>query len=588
MRAVATQTRKTPALKWTLLTLGFLVICGTVMVAQAWAEEPVKLQRDISATQFLSRHDGHTGFRAPEFSRAHVSAAVASQLAQKRGADKVLPGSYDTRTLGYVSPVKNQGACGACYAFGTAADLESRLLVDGRGPYDLSENNIKECNYQDASCDGGNQFMTISYLSREGVVLESCDPYVTSNTGCTSGCTSQFMVTEWLELAGSTLPDTDVLKQYIMDHGPVHTTLYAGFGDAFATQFNNYDGTGALYYTGTDTPNHSVFIVGWDDSVAHGGGTGAWIVKNSWGTNWGGTCGYGSTKGFFYIAYGSASVGKYSSVIKEYMDTDDRFSMLYHDEGGCTGAIGIGSPSLWGLTSLTATTESYLHRVEFWTNDTTTDVDVYVYNSFNGSSASGVLASSMNNAFAEPGYHYVELSEPLALTAGQTIHVAVKFGNQSYTYPLTVDGDGPTDAGKSFYSTNGSSWASLAANNVDTTIRARVSTSEEVSIMDPGGDPVPAPTWPVDLHLETAFPNPFNPTTTIEYSVHQPGLVELNIYDLQGALIRHLVTASQPAGVHQVTWDGRTDSGSLVPSGVYFCRAKAGHQSSSLKLVLLK
>lgn len=583
MRSVVSKAQPAVSPRLKTISLAILVACLALVASRVLAEDLPALQRDASGEKIVHRSQDRNGFIPPEFSRDHVSDAVGAS----RSPDKVLPTAYDARFPNYVSPVKNQGSCGACYAFGTAADMESRLMVDGHGVFDLSENNIKECNYQDASCAGGNQYMTISYLTRNGVVLETCDPYVAANMACNSSCAVQFTVLEWLELSGNTVPPTDDLKQHILDYGPVHTTVYAGNGDAWQTTFNNYNGTGALYYTGNETPNHSVFLVGWDDEIAHAGGTGAWIVKNSWGTSWGGDCGFGGSNGYFYIAYGSASIGKYSSVIKEYMVTDERFSVLGNDEGGFNSALGTGSPTLYGLASVTAAEDTYLHRVEFWTTDTTTDVDVFVYGNFNGSTASNVLASKYDQSFAEPGYHYVQLDEPLALSAGQTVYLAVKFGNQSYTYPLAVDGDGPVDSGKSYYSLNGSTWASAAGSGADVTIRARVSTDTELSVMDPGESPPPSP-LPADLRLEMAYPNPFNPTTTIEYSLHQPGEVALNVYDLKGALIRHLVKESQPAGTHDVLWDGRNDAGSLVPSGVYFCRAEQGPLASSLKLVLLK
>lgn len=565
---------------WVFLSVLFLLLSSVALA------DPVFKRSPMEEKSLITGDSNGRGFIAPDFPTDHITAAVAKNL----NPDKDLPASYDSREDGYVSPVKNQGTCGACYAFGSAADLESRLLIDGMGLFDISENSIKECHYLGNSCLGGNQYMTISYLSREGAVLEACDPYVAANVACSSGCESQFIVTDWIELSGGTTPDPALLKQYIADYGPIHTTVFAGDDTetTFRSQFNNYNGTGALYFTGNNVPNHSVFIVGWDDSIVHAGGTGAWIVKNSWGTSWGGTCGYGSTGGYFYIAYGSASIGQYSSLIKEYMVTNDTFSVLSNDEAGYTMGFGGSGTTLWGLSSVTTPEDTYLHRVEFWTTDVTTDVDVFVYQNFNGSTASGMLATKQNQSFAEPGYHYVQLDDPLALSAGQTVYLAVKFANESYDFPLAADGEGPVDSGKSYLSVNGSTWFNGSSYDMDTTIRARVSTDTVLSVEDPGQSPPPAENLPVELRLEAAYPNPFNPTTTVEYSVPQAGQVDLRVYDLKGAVVRTLVSTEQSAGTHQVHWNGRNDQGSLVPSGVYFCRADAGHQASSLKLILLK
>jgi hypothetical protein len=82
-------------------------------------------------------------------------------------------------------------------------------------------------------------------------------------------------------------------------------------------------------------------------------------------------------------------------------------------------------------------------------------------------------------------------------------------------------------------------------------------------------------------HIPTAFalhqnyPNPFNPETLIEYSLPQTAQIELSVFDLQGHKIRSLVNGEMPAGYHKVLWNGRTDSGSLVASGIYFYRIEA-------------
>ncbi|MBK8165538.1 MAG: hypothetical protein IPK64_06150 [bacterium] len=529
-----------------------------------------------------------TGFVAPSLAGDHLAAASA---AAKSGA-KALPVRYDCREAGLVSPVRNQGACGACYAFGAASDLESRLLQGGWGLLDISENNLKECHYQESSCAGGNQYLIMNHLTRNGAVLEACDPYVAADVGCTPGCGTEFLVLDWSAVSGGTVPATAVLKQYLLDHGPLQTTLFAGDGTAptWQSAFNAYNGAATLHYTGTQAPNHSVVLIGWDDTLAHAGGTGAWICKNSWGTSWGGSCGYGSQKGYFTIAYGSASVGMWSSFIGEIMAVDPTVSVLSHDEGGHTAAFGGVGLTLWGLARHDAPQSTNLHRIEFWTADATTDVDVYVYDTFSGGVLSGLLASSLDHAFPEAGYHHVELVTPLPLALGQDIYIAVRTTNASYAYPLSVDVDGPAAANRSWYSLNGSSWTSLYGSGADVTIRARTSTSMMLSIEDeqPGDDVVPPASTPAALRLDEAWPNPFNPLTNLRYALPRAGEVAVTIHDLQGRLVRVLVRGAQGAGEHQVAWDGRDDRGQAVPSGPYFGRVAWGEQVRAVKLALLK
>jgi hypothetical protein len=83
-------------------------------------------------------------------------------------------------------------------------------------------------------------------------------------------------------------------------------------------------------------------------------------------------------------------------------------------------------------------------------------------------------------------------------------------------------------------------------------------------------------------------PNPFNPTTTIKYSVPAPGMVDLRVYDVNGRLVRILVDEQKPAGDHTAIWDGRDDTDGVAASGVYFCRLEAGGVRQAKKLVLLK
>ncbi|MCK4511038.1 carboxypeptidase regulatory-like domain-containing protein, partial [bacterium] len=85
------------------------------------------------------------------------------------------------------------------------------------------------------------------------------------------------------------------------------------------------------------------------------------------------------------------------------------------------------------------------------------------------------------------------------------------------------------------------------------------------------------------------YPNPFNPTTSVRYTVPRAGPVDLRVYDASGRLVRTLVeTASHDAGRHSASWDGRDESGVEVATGVYFVRLTADSQSASSRMVLLK
>jgi len=100
----------------------------------------------------------------------------------------------------------------------------------------------------------------------------------------------------------------------------------------------------------------------------------------------------------------------------------------------------------------------------------------------------------------------------------------------------------------------------------------------------------------VSAELPKAFslmqnsPNPFNPSTTIAFSVPEamPAYVSLEVFDLRGRMVRTLVEGEREAGSYAVFWDGTDNAGRKVPSGVYFYRIQAGNYSQTRKMVLLK
>lgn len=525
------------------------------------------------------------GFLPPSFATGHLTPGPAI------ATDKDLPARFDWRTAGCVSPVKNQGSCGACYAFGAAAQFEALLLKNGHGPYDLSENNVKECNYLASSCGGGNQWLAMNLWTRVGTVLESCDPYQPVDVPCASGCAAEFSVIDWWALSGATVPPTDALKQYLQQRGPLHTTVYAGDASnpAWQSAFYGYDGEGALYYDGTDEPNHSVLLVGWDDTIAHAGGHGAWIVKNSWGDAWGGSCDYGDEGGYFYIAYRSASIGCYASLVRAYAAADDQVAVRGYDEAGYSGAFGFGGAVAWGLCRFPCTATAYLHRVEFWTSDATVDVDIYVYGSFADGTLSELLASKLDLAYPAAGYHSAALDAPLRIAAGQTLYVAVRFRNTTYTYPLVVDGSGPPESATTWASHDGSGWTDLGGFAVDAAIRIRTSTSDVLVVDDPDADRQDEfDDLPRSPRLLAVYPNPFNPATNVAFALDVPADLELSVFSLSGRRVRVLTQERYSAGSHTVTWNGCDDAGAVLPAGVYVVRLESGSVRQAMKLVLLK
>jgi WD40 repeat protein len=89
--------------------------------------------------------------------------------------------------------------------------------------------------------------------------------------------------------------------------------------------------------------------------------------------------------------------------------------------------------------------------------------------------------------------------------------------------------------------------------------------------------------------LLKVYPNPFNPSTSIVFSIEKDGPVTLAVYDIMGRRVRLLIDGKETeAGVHTVPWDGRGDDGGRVSSGIYLCRLLAGGRASAMKAILLR
>jgi hypothetical protein len=93
---------------------------------------------------------------------------------------------------------------------------------------------------------------------------------------------------------------------------------------------------------------------------------------------------------------------------------------------------------------------------------------------------------------------------------------------------------------------------------------------------------------PVDYGLRQNYPNPFNPTTTIEFALPRAGSVHLDVYNILGQNVKSLVNQRLPAGTHQMTFNGRSDSGSPLASGIYFYRLVTDDYTESRKMMLIK
>ena len=211
-------------------------------------------------------------------------------------------GGYDWRNVGgtdYVTPAKDQGQCGDCWAFAATAALESYTLINGT--YDanlnLSEQVLVSCAGA-GSCKGGRLDLPATYLENTGLPIDSAYPYTGSDGTCSKAAAGWQQNTDkingWSWLTNGTAT-VDTIKNGIYTYGPAVIAMEA-YADLYAYKSGVYS-----YTTGKDLGGHAVLVIGYSDSAAYPGG-GYFIVKNSWGNTWGE--GYGNEPGgYFRIAY---------------------------------------------------------------------------------------------------------------------------------------------------------------------------------------------------------------------------------------------------------------------------------------------
>ena len=428
---------------------------------------------------------------------------------------EALPARWDWRQQSIVTKVQNQGACGSCYSFATLGSLESQIQVKGGDKYDFSENNAAECNYEEKNCNWGNIWLVSSYLSAYGTVLESCDPSDPSDQPCNRSCPYIKTVTDMWALGSKQVPPVETLKGWLRTYGPLYIAMDSSSSStAWKQEFERYDGSYTLY-SPASTPSsqdHAVLLVGWDDNLAHAGGKGAWIVKNSWGTAWGGTAGFGAERGYFTMAYGSAALGGVASFVQGWVDYDPQGALLHIDEAGVKAWYRwSGNPTAHGLAKLVPAANGCAGSVEMWTADAISDIDVYVYDSFDGQSPSGLMAKRENVRFDYAGYHSIALDKTVNLQRGNDVWVMAKVTNATSDQVLAIDNFGPSAANQSYASQDGSpgSWYDIGASNrYDVGLRLRM-----VPCAAPA-TPTPTRTRPPATTTATPTRTPKQPTAS--------------------------------------------------------------------------
>lgn len=306
-----------------------------------------------------------------------------------------LPSSYDLRQQKKLTPVKNQGGCGSCWAFATYGSLESFLLPAEN--WDFSEQNLIDRHEFDyGPCDGGNIYMSLAYLARwKGPIKEEDDPYIYT---AAEGYTVRKHVQEAIFLPPrSDSLDNDLIKQAVMNYGAVYTAMFYSS--------SCYNSSHKSYYN-PDRPEggHAVAIVGWDDGFDRNKfntpppGNGAFIVKNSWGASWG-------ENGYFYVSYYDRYFARrdFNAVIKA--ETITNYEAIYqYDSLGWTTRLGYsGKDTAWFANIFTAQSSIPLTAISFYTPIFSSSYELYIYTDVAASQPrSGILVTSKSGEINTP------------------------------------------------------------------------------------------------------------------------------------------------------------------------------------------
>jgi len=207
--------------------------------------------------------------------------------------------SFDWRKQGLVTAVRDQATCASCWAFATVGAFESSWLRQNSSSssVDMSEQQVVDCSGL-GSCNGG--WLAFDYLMDHGIGSEQAYPYQAQDMPPESTSPREFRASSWGFVSANPLyeiPSVQRIKKALVEHGPLAVCVRTN------DLFRGY--TGGVYDDDDPGPtDHALMIIGWDDEKQ------AWLLKNSWGSEWGEECGYGNERGYMWIAYGSNRIGE--------------------------------------------------------------------------------------------------------------------------------------------------------------------------------------------------------------------------------------------------------------------------------------
>jgi len=365
------------------------------------------------------------------------------------------PSSYDSRDVkneagaSIISPVKDQGAAGTCWAQAATAAAETAYLrknavtdvdfADGhlaffgnrtKNPDPTDPAYMDGYNAADPYNYGGNNYMSGSAFGRwSGPEFEEYapdpdwdGPYHGYAYNQTNRFVSESHITTNVHLDGHNIAN---MKAHLQAYGCLAITYYS-----VKTAYRFGDIT-THYQTDFPQLNHAVLIVGWDDNIPQSAfvknppGPGAWLVKNSWGTDWG-------DAGYFWLSYYDVSLNH--AWVMDFEDKSIVDNNYTYDPswGECTMVLGLNGAMAYNNTVTTANVfyakgNELLKQVGIYTLNSRSSCTVKVYvDSPLNDPYSGRLVAVATEVVSDEGYRTIRLPNPVTLTPGQRFTVVLE------------------------------------------------------------------------------------------------------------------------------------------------------------------
>jgi len=328
-----------------------------------------------------------------------------------------LPSKLDWRSQ--CTPISNQEQCGSCWAFAGAGVFECNIKIHDGVTRDISEQWIINCGTDVGNgCQGGQ--CPHKHFLAPGCVYETDLPYVdggcniTSTSAACVGTCGIYPQHEAIDSYASVnttggsgnIPADSSMKRAIYNYGPIWVAV-----DASSSAWQNYLGGILTESSSSGYTDHAVVLVGWVDSTAISGG-GYWILRNSWGPNWGNV-------GYMYISYGSDLVGTSANYIVYKGGvphiTPPEANFVASPTSSCTGTIQFtdassNNPTSWIWDFGDSTTSTLRNPSHTYTTNGSYTVSLIAINAFG------------NNTVTKSNYITINLlASPLTTGATTTV-----------------------------------------------------------------------------------------------------------------------------------------------------------------------